>query len=76
MKLVITIAIINIILGVAFLIKWDTSQPSGTFSFENFKQINELCVHNNDIRSVNIRTENKVYVQANCNDGATFNQTY
>ena len=72
----IAIIIINIILGVAFLIKWDTSQPTGTLSFENFKQINELCVKNNGIHSVNIRTENKIYVQANCNDGATFNQKY
>lgn len=72
----IAIIIINIILGVAFLIKWNTSQPIGTLSFENLKQINELCVNNNGIRSVNIRTENKVYVQANCNDGATFNQKY
>lgn len=72
----IAIIIINIILGIAFLIKWDTSQPRGLLEFENFKQISELCVNNNGIRSVNIRTEIKIYVQANCNDGATFNQEY
>lgn len=72
----IAIIIINIILGVAFLIKWDINQPTGTLKFENFKQINELCANNNGIDSVNIRTEGKVYVQAVCNDGATFKRIY